>query len=276
MDYAPAWSPEGERILFFSWRGGTRDLWWVPSAGGEPLRIESGPGIDQYAAWSHDGATIAYTAQAPGTNNDEILLLPAGGSPKTLVAHPAEDYHPAWSPDSRWIAFTSHRLGSPDVWIVGTSGGDSARLLIGGPAVDGYASWSPGGERVLFQSSRSGTMSIWSAPYRDGACGEPAPLVAGDGTFTQPRWSPSGDLVACVRMDGGRRRLVVVDAAVGAPAAPRPIPLPDSISVYCPDWSPDGRSIAFTVYADGGSRIWIVTDRDGFGPYQERDAPRRK
>lgn len=274
MDYAPTWSRDGGRLLFFSWREGVRDLWLVSSAGGEPVRVESGLGNDQFATWSPDGAMIAYTTQAP--INQEILLLPVGGTPRTLVAHPAEDYHPSWSPDARWIAFTSNRLGTPDVWVTGTAEGDTARLLIGSPAIDGYASWSPAGDRILFQSSRSGILSIWAAPYADGACGEPVPLVAGGGAFAQPRWSPTGDRVCCVRTDGGGRRLVVVDAAAGAPSLPRPVPLPDSLAVSYPDWSPDGRSIAFTAYANGASRIWVVSDSGGFGAYQEWEAPRRK
>ncbi len=275
-DYAPAWSPDGGRILFFSWREGVRDLWIVPSAGGEPRRLDSGPGIDQFASWSPDGASIAYTTQVPVTNNQEILVLPIGGAPRALVADASEDYHPSWSPDGRWIAFTSDRLGSPDIWMIGAAGADSARLLIGGPAVEGYASWSPEGDRVLFQSSRSGTMSVWMAPFRDGACGEAVTLVAGEGTFGQPRWAPSGDRVAFVRMEGTRRRLLVLDVASDGPAEPRPVPLPDSLPVFYPDWSPDGRSIAFSAYAEGASKIWIVSDPEGFAPYQVRDAPRRK
>lgn len=274
-DYCPTWSPDGTKILFSSWRGGTQDLWVIPSQGGEPRRIDSGPGADQDAAWSPDGDKIAYLSQDLATGNQEIFSYGTDGAILPLVTHPAEDYHPSWSGDGRWLAFTSNRLGTPDVWILDLIAGDSARVLLGGPDAQSYASWSPDGRHVLFQLGRTGYSGIYVAPFDKGVCGTPVAVTAGKGAYAQPRWSRRGDRIAFVRVEGSRRTLFVARAGSEAISPPVAVPLPDSLSVYFPDWSPDGHSIAFSARSGGRSGIWIVSDPLGV-PYQEREEPSKK
>ncbi len=277
-DYAPRWSPDGTEIVFFSWRAGTRDLWVVDSAGGEPVHLDTGPGNDQYACWSPDGERIAYTTHAPGTNDQEILVIPrGGGAPRPLIENPGEDYHASWSPDGARLLFTSSRLGTPDIWITEVDRPDSSRLLIGGPSAEGYASWSPSGDRIAFQSERGGGLGIWIVDYRDGVVSEPRPISLGETRRSNATWSPRGDAIALVLWEPGRRRLAVVSVVAERMAEPRVVPLPDSLAtISYPDWSPDGRSIAFSAYARGVSNLWVVSDPEGFASYQERDLPKRK
>jgi Tol biopolymer transport system component len=120
-------------------------------------------------------------------------------------------------------------------------------------------------------------MGIWMAPFRDGACGEPIPITAaGDPYCSHPSWSGSASRVAFTRREGRRSVLLVADVDSLGGGAARPVPLPDSLVVSYPEWSPDGRSIAFCAYVTRGSKIWIVSDSLGFAAYQDRDAPSRK
>ncbi|MDQ6748912.1 MAG: hypothetical protein M3010_12505 [Candidatus Dormibacteraeota bacterium] len=42
----PAWSPDGTNLLFISPHSGTFDLWMVPIAGGDPVRLTAGADLD--------------------------------------------------------------------------------------------------------------------------------------------------------------------------------------------------------------------------------------
>jgi dipeptidyl aminopeptidase/acylaminoacyl peptidase len=79
------------------------------------------------------------------------------------------------------------------------------------------------------------------------------PLVAGAGSHTQPRWSPTGDRLAYVSTaEGGAAQLFVRWMASGESV--RITGLPNSPSSLA--WSPDGRQIAYTMFVpDEGMRL---------------------
>src|SRR5688572_25012054 len=52
----PSISPDGQTIVF-SWHG---DLWSVPAAGGNAIRISSHPADESWTRFSPDGARIAF------------------------------------------------------------------------------------------------------------------------------------------------------------------------------------------------------------------------
>jgi WD40 repeat protein len=56
-------------------------------------------------------------------------------------------------------------------------------------------------------------------------------------------WSPDSARVAIPVREGGRNRIALVSARTGEKTY---LPVPDWAEVTCPDWSPDGRSIAYS------------------------------
>ncbi len=85
------------------------DLWRVPAAGGDAVRLTWTENADESSpAWSPDGESIAFVAKRGEQKHDQIWLLPAkGGEAKALTDWPMGVSAPKWSPDGKHIAFTS-------------------------------------------------------------------------------------------------------------------------------------------------------------------------
>ncbi|HES58137.1 MAG TPA: hypothetical protein ENO21_01760, partial [Firmicutes bacterium] len=104
----PDWSPDGGWIVFTA--GGTEsaegNLWIMPAAGGEPVRITEGGG--HHGNFSPDSRLIALDAAAgsivqvvPASGGAAIRVVPAGID----VEHSG---NPCWSPDGRLLAFRAN------------------------------------------------------------------------------------------------------------------------------------------------------------------------
>lgn len=115
---------------------------------------------------------------------------------------------------------------------------DPELLTLGG---DSTADWSPDGSRLLFSSARQGEQQIYvmdaSGQNLRQLTDEPLGAMQGD-------WSPEGDRVAYVAFTSADATLIVRDVASGE----RDLAYahPDG-AIAEPDWSPDARSILFTL-----------------------------
>ena len=153
-----------------------------------------------------------------------LALVPAvggqGGPPPT-------DSWPTWSPDGLRVSFTRSRNGVNDAFVADRSGSSVVRV---GRAVW----WSPDGSRMAIASGRG--LAVANA---DGSSRRP---VTRSGK--QPAWSPDGGRLlfadgSSLRLyELGSRLLRTLETGVGSC---------DScvVNVGWPQWSPDGRSIAY-------------------------------
>jgi len=106
---------------------------------------------------------------------------------------------------------------------------------------------SPDGRTIAYVRRSNDIMTDRARPtiwLVDVATGQQRPLVAGPGSYSSPRWSPSGDRLAYVGSDTGGPQLFVRWMAGGDSARITGLPdSPDSIA-----WSPDGRRIAYSMF----------------------------
>jgi Tol biopolymer transport system component len=258
-NWNPVWSPDSRDLYFISARRETGDLWKLSiGEDGRPRgarrQVTSGIEILQ-AALSADGRKLAYTKGLIVRNVFRAPLLE--GRPATwadtvqLTDDEAKCEFVDVFPDGR-LLFSSNRSGNADIYMISADGGE-LRQLTTDPAVDAGPRWSPDGSQMVFYSARTGHREIWIMPLDGGPARQ---LTRGRSESLYPAWSPTGneivkrrDGLSVVSVPDGRERSLI-EAGIGHQPT-------------YPDWSPDGRWVAFHWRSEGGARIWRVPASGG-------------
>ena len=190
-------SPDGERVMVNSDRGGNHDLWMVPANGGEMVQVTHERTPEWFPTWSPDGNEVAYYSFQTG--NREIWVVPVNGGPARQLtdgkATGTQSRFPAWSPDGREIAFVTAPGGVSNIYAVPSEGGEARQLTTLGAF---FPSWSPDGESIVYQSFEN---ALWRVP----AAGGDPERVTQSGRF--PRWSKNGKWIFFLRVAEGTRTL---------------------------------------------------------------------
>jgi len=202
----PAWTPDGERIIFASDRAGTRESYLMNEDGSGVSRIETSVvGNKLTPSMSHDRSRIAFAAENPHTGHPEIWVVKADGTgPRQLTVTPTANVGPTWSLFPRFslddskILYASTQSGSSQIWIMNGDGTDKRRLTNGvaTDAPDANApNWSPDGRHIVFWAGfETQYGEIWTMDA-DGSnpkqlTDQPAPLSSDN-----PAWSPDGSKI---------------------------------------------------------------------------------
>jgi len=277
-DTNPVWSPDGTWIAFLSTRGGKRrgrkkpakQLWVLPSGGGEARQLTFfRQGVVQ-PAWSPDSRTLAFvthgTLDKPEVaGEDEDLVVREVTRPK--YKFDAMGYFDGFS--HVWTAAVGD---DPD----GAETSAALRQLTEGDYDHESPAWLPGGE-IVFSANRtpdadfSFVRDLWAVNAQTGALRQ---ITRNAGPCLAAVPSPDGRSIAFVGHDfhagsatnmgiwivpaaGGDATHVTegfdrsVGNAVGSDARLAPMVPPLA-------WTPDGRGIVFFATDQGRSHLYRV------------------
>lgn len=93
----PAWSPDGQWIVYRSIREGNNEIYKVRPDGSEDTNLTNNPAIDLEPDWSPDGDWIVFSSNRGGQFNLHIMKAD-GGDVARVTAADAKDSDPSWQP----------------------------------------------------------------------------------------------------------------------------------------------------------------------------------
>lgn len=184
---APAWSPDGSKLIFMSSMHGDPELFMIDANGGNLRRITYAAGADTSPAWNpKTGQRIAFVSDRGGI--PQLYLMNADGSNVERLALPDMGYviDPAWSPNGQLLAFSWRRpSGNYDIYVMDVATRQLVELTRDAGRNE-RPSWAPDGRHIVFESTRTGTRQIWTM-LADGS--QPRQLTT-EGHNESPNWSP--------------------------------------------------------------------------------------
>jgi len=210
-------------------------------------------------AWTPDGSRVlAVLARADRTNQIALITVTDGSAQVLKVMDWRSPQKLAISPDGRYVAYDfPRRENSPerDIFLLAADGSRD-ELLVTHPDNDVVLGWTPDGRKLLFASDRTGRLGIWELPMAGGtALGSPV-LVRSDVPLYRPMGlTRQGALYYCVRTGFSDVYVAGLDAVTGAVLSP-PAPLSSRFVGWnrSPDWSADGRSVAYASQRESSPR----------------------
>jgi Tol biopolymer transport system component len=233
--------PQGLRgeLLFQSDREGPTRLYIVSLANGAVRRVgTAGDWLDEEPRWSHDGGRIAFSSTRGQKGNLDIFVMNADGSQVTrLTDHAAPEQGPVWAADDKSLFFTGERDGRGEIY----------RVWLDSKRVDRVTSGI--NRAIMPATSRDGRYLAYAAQtimsfqlhLIDLTNGSSRQITSGGGAC-RPSFSPDSQEIAFVRLATEPSRLETVREN-----GSRVILEHKSLWSYYPDYSPDGRQVAFSL-----------------------------
>jgi dipeptidyl aminopeptidase/acylaminoacyl peptidase len=192
--------------------------------------------------------SLAYAAGGIFSEDVRSLVWVDRGGMITPLAFPQRAYWgPRLAPDGQRLAFYAYEGAGGRAWIADLRSGTSTPITETGSVY--FPVWSPDGTRVVY--SENGDL-FWR--QADGS-GAPTRLTTSSIPLSPSSWSPDGKALAVVAQTTSGRDLWVLPIGEGE-AVPRPW-LSTRFNEAHPDWSPDGRWIAYDSDESGRSEVYV-------------------
>ncbi|MAS36552.1 MAG: hypothetical protein CL610_21285 [Anaerolineaceae bacterium] len=211
--------------------------------------------------WSPDGSRLAYATVS--SQSDIYIYELNTGSTLNLTRSFAGDRYPTWSPDGSRLLFYSDRSGQFEVYGINPDGSDLTRMTTEEAMLP---TWSPDGSQIMFTATGRRNLYLMNA---DGS--SLRRITAGPRNDRNAVWSPDGRHVAFVGLtnSGSGHFIFMIDTACmeAAPCEPY-MPYPGFRFQGMPQWSPDGRYVAFVgqTAIDRSDTIFVLDSQQDQAP----------
>ena len=261
-DCCATWSPDSRQVAFVRRNESKDDIYVVPALGGIERKVYSSPrDLNPHLTWSPDGRVLAFPENDGSDTHSWITLLSlVDSTTRRLTMPPGEDRDdsPAFSPDGSQVAFDRESIAgvANNVYVVSAKGGAPRRLTFDNRPIFGLT-WDADGCEVIYSSIREGPAKLWRVSTSGGV---PRP-VAGVGLMAySPSVPPKGNELAYRQAIGKDNiwRITLKDS--------KHLSGPPNIAIAAkgrklrPNFSPDGKRIAFESDRLGAMEIWACNN----------------
>jgi TolB protein len=207
LDLLPAFTPDGRRILFTSYRYDNPDLLSYDMQSGAITKVSTQPGLNTGGKQQPGGSQVVLTLSKDG--NSELYLIDMSGRiSQRLTKSWGIDTSPEWSPDGKKIAFVSSRAGNPHIYLMNADGTEQRRLTFQG-TYNQQPSYSPRGTHIAFTARDEFNrfdIFLYSLENK-----EITRLTQDQGNNEDPSFSPNGRLIAFISNRSGQKEVWVMN-----------------------------------------------------------------
>ena len=171
--FSPAWSPDGQQIVFSAQKGGFTDLYLIDVRSGALKQITADAYSDLQPAWSPDGRRIVFATDrfsssltALSFGRYELATIDvATGAVRLVGGLPdAKNIDPHWTADGQTLVFVSDAGGVSNVYTMNLRSGRIARVTDVETGVSGITALSPA--LSISDDGRRAAMSMyWRGTY---------------------------------------------------------------------------------------------------------------
>lgn len=301
---APQWNPDGSTIAFTAWtnetgdsrsenapvvidhlgyqldgegllRGSRRQVCTVDVATGEVRRLTTGNGHAGSPAWSPDGSTLAFGAEA-GDDSDLTLVTAVytidaediRARPKLVGLEHGSAGPIAWTPDGAALLVIGHEgqpSGHASLLRLAIDTGDVHNLtasldrnvMPGGPAYPGaHVQFTDGGKTALFCARDQGVTRLYSVAV---AGGDPSLVLGGEARVVSALSVAAGRAAIILGTADSYGEVVTIDLATGS-ETPRTAHGLDDVALF------PREERSFTISDGTTVSAWLIHDPEQSGP----------
>jgi len=259
-DVFPAWSPDGRRIAFIRGFGQSSAIYLISPVGGSERRLADGVFYGP-AYWSPDSRFLAFGDRTTPNGIPSIYLLNIENGERLRLTMPPDektmDQGAVFSPDGKTLLFTRcTEVSTCALYLLDLSIGyrprAAPRLLRAETGDIRGVAWTQDGKQIVYVLSDYGNANfhLMRIQVRSGALPERL-LYAGDQLWMGVAIAPHGNRLAYAKnlLDQD-----IWQIQLGTP--PRNFVASNRIESL-PQYSPDGRQVAFSSDRSGQMEIWV-------------------
>lgn len=255
--------------------------------GDKRFTIEDALAVKTIAAapqFSPDGRQLVYAVsewdRKENRRVSHLYLVATDGSQTIKLTNGEKgEAAPQWSPDGTRIAFLADRDKGAQLWLIPVSGGEAEKLTNEENGVSSFR-WSPDGKYIAFitrdtpkdkearekrKKDKFDTITIdrdliyshlWTINVETK---DKKRLTEGDFSVQTPQWSPDGQWIVYAASKAGAQESIFTDISndrdtdlfviAGTGGTPRKLTTNPSADAN-PQWSPDGKWIAYAANTD--------------------------
>ncbi len=208
----PRWAPDGQRIIFTSYRTGFPDIYLLELGSRRISLLASFKGTNTGGHFSPDGTRVAMVLSGEG--NSEVYVGNAQGRQlRRLTTNQFVEASPTFSPDGSRVLFVSDSAGGPQLFTLPATGGTPTRLSTNISKYCAEPDWSAAAPaKIVFTA---GIGRGYQTAVFDMAAGSSKIVSKAPTDSIEPVWLADGRHVICTFRAANTRSLYILDTESG-------------------------------------------------------------